>query len=156
MAGWSEDHMAAIGSLHSTLWFSWWNLVQLEIGRGHYGKVETTSWEGWEWYVANWQLQCCSPRLCRLRIDGLAPASKYRTYRSHASNIGPLSGSSCVTIGPKSLSPTPGLSHGRKNKATLDDGWASLSLVGKTSSECRGLFRLHGSQWKVVTYGDYP
>jgi hypothetical protein len=30
-----------------------------------------------EWFVKSWHLQGCSPRLCRLRIDGLDPASKY-------------------------------------------------------------------------------
>jgi hypothetical protein len=48
------------------------------------GKVE-------EWYMANWHLHGCSPRLCRLRTDGLAPASKYWTYRSHAGDMGPVS-----------------------------------------------------------------
>jgi hypothetical protein len=48
------------------------------------------------------------------------------------------------------------MSHGRRNKATQDDGWVSLSLIAKTFSGCRGLFRLRGSQQKVVTYGDCP
>jgi hypothetical protein len=30
-----------------------------------------------EWYMENRHLQDCIPRLCRLRTDGLAPASKY-------------------------------------------------------------------------------
>jgi hypothetical protein len=37
-----------------------------------------------EWYVKSWHLQGISPRLSWLRTDGLAPASKYWTYRSHA------------------------------------------------------------------------
>jgi hypothetical protein len=41
-----------------------------------------------EWYVESWHLQGCSPRLSRLRIDGLAPASKYWTYWSHAGVYG--------------------------------------------------------------------
>jgi hypothetical protein len=32
-----------------------------------------------------------APRLCRLRTDGLAPASKYWTYRSHTRDMGPVS-----------------------------------------------------------------
>jgi hypothetical protein len=36
-------------------------------------------------------LQGCSPRLCRLRTDGLAPMSKYWTYRSHDDVMGPIS-----------------------------------------------------------------
>jgi hypothetical protein len=30
--------------------------------------------------VERWHLQDCSPRLYRLRTDGLTPASKYLTY----------------------------------------------------------------------------
>jgi hypothetical protein len=32
----------------------------------------------------------CSPRLCWLRTDGLAPTSKYWTYRSHTGDMGPV------------------------------------------------------------------
>jgi hypothetical protein len=39
---------------------------------------------------------------------------------------------------------------------TQDDGWAILSLIAKTFSGCRDMFRLHGSQCKVVTYGNCP
>jgi hypothetical protein len=35
--------------------------------------------------VESQHLQDCCPRLCRFRIDGLAPASKYWMYWSHAS-----------------------------------------------------------------------
>jgi hypothetical protein len=96
------------------------------------------------------------PYLCRLRTDGLTPVSKYWMYQWHTTNMGPVSWGSCVTMGSKLLSPTPRLSHGRRNEATQVDGWASLSLVAKTFCGCRGLFRLHGSQWKVITYGDCP
>jgi hypothetical protein len=37
------------------------------------------------------RLQGCNPRLCQLRTDVLAPASKYWTYRSHAGDMGPVS-----------------------------------------------------------------
>jgi hypothetical protein len=53
-------------------------------GRPSVGKVE-------EWYVESWWLQGCSPRLCRLRTNGLAPVSKYWMYRLHAGDMGPLS-----------------------------------------------------------------
>jgi hypothetical protein len=36
-------------------------------------------------------LQGCSPRLCRLRTDGLAPVSKYLTYQSHTDDMGSVS-----------------------------------------------------------------
>jgi hypothetical protein len=35
-------------------------------------------------------LQGCSPCLCRLRTNGLAPVSKYWAYRSHAGDMGPV------------------------------------------------------------------
>jgi hypothetical protein len=57
-------------------------------GRPSVGKVR-------EWYVESRHLQGCSPCLCRLRTDGLAPASKYWTYRSHPSDIGPVSLVTC-------------------------------------------------------------
>jgi hypothetical protein len=46
MAKWSEDHVAAIGSLHSTPWFSKWNLVNWRPGGALRWKVETAGWEG--------------------------------------------------------------------------------------------------------------
>jgi hypothetical protein len=44
-----------------------------------------------EWYVESWHLQDCNICLCRLRTDGLAPASKYWTYRSHVGNMSLIS-----------------------------------------------------------------
>jgi hypothetical protein len=41
-----------------------------------------------KWYVVSRHLQGCSPHLCRLRTDGLAPASKYWTYRSRVGDMG--------------------------------------------------------------------
>jgi hypothetical protein len=41
--------------------------------------------------VASRHLQGYSPRLCRLRTDGLAPASKYWTCWSHAGDMCPVS-----------------------------------------------------------------
>jgi hypothetical protein len=40
-------------------------------------KVETIGWEGRRVDVVSRHLQGCIPRLCQLRTDGLAPASKY-------------------------------------------------------------------------------
>jgi hypothetical protein len=37
------------------------------------------------------RLQGCNPRLYRLKTDGLAPVSKYWTYRSHVSDMSPIS-----------------------------------------------------------------
>jgi hypothetical protein len=67
-----------------------------------------------EWYVASWHLQGCSPRLCRFRIDGLSPMSKYWTYRSPASIYGPRKLSSWSSTGGW-LTPTASLaSSGEK------------------------------------------
>jgi hypothetical protein len=41
--------------------------------------------------------QGCSPHLCQLRTDGLAPVSKYRMYRLHAGVYGPSKLSSWLT-----------------------------------------------------------
>jgi hypothetical protein len=38
---------------------------------------ESSVAKGGECDVESWYLQGCSPRLCWLRIDGLAPVSKY-------------------------------------------------------------------------------
>jgi hypothetical protein len=61
-----------------------------------------------EWYVVRRHLEGCSPRLCRLSTDGLAPASKYWTYRSHASVYGPSKPSSWSPTGAW-LTPTTSL-----------------------------------------------
>jgi hypothetical protein len=48
-----------------------------------------------ERYVESRHLQGCIPHLCQLRIDGLAAVSKYWTYRSHVSDMGPVSLIAC-------------------------------------------------------------
>jgi hypothetical protein len=74
MVEWSEDHVAAIGSLNSKpLGVKW---------RSPIGKVR-------DWYVESRHLKGCSPRLCRLMTDGLTPTSKYWIYRSHTGVYGP-------------------------------------------------------------------
>jgi hypothetical protein len=75
MAEWLEDHVTAIGSLNSNFslfgssWLNW------RPGGAPRWKVEATGWEGR--YVESRHLQGCSPHLCRLSTDGLAPVSKY-------------------------------------------------------------------------------
>jgi hypothetical protein len=44
-----------------------------------------------DWYVESRCLQGCSPCLCRLRTDELAPTSKYWTYRLHVDDMGLVS-----------------------------------------------------------------
>jgi hypothetical protein len=43
---------------------------------------------------SSWIVLCGSPRLCRLRIEGLVPMSKYWTYQSHTGVYGPSKPSS--------------------------------------------------------------
>jgi hypothetical protein len=77
MAEWSKDHMVDIGSIaqHFGLvdgtWLNW------RLGGALRGKWRQLVGKVREWYVASRHLQGCSPRLCRLRTDGLAPVRKY-------------------------------------------------------------------------------
>jgi hypothetical protein len=75
------------------------------------------------WCVESRHLPGCSPRLCRLRTDRLAPASKYWMYRSHTGVMGPVSWCSYITTWSKPLSPTPRLSWGRGIR------WPKMMLV---------------------------
>jgi hypothetical protein len=77
MAEWSEDHMATIGSLNLNFSLVGGIGCNWRSGGALRWKVETTDWKGREWYVESRHLQGCSPRLCRLRTDGLAPVRKY-------------------------------------------------------------------------------
>jgi hypothetical protein len=78
MAEWSEDHVAAVGyfntehfGLVDKTWLNW------RLGRALRGKWRQLVGKVEEWYAVSQHLQGCSPRLCRLRTDGLAPVSKY-------------------------------------------------------------------------------
>jgi hypothetical protein len=65
---------------------------KMEIGRGQLGgPVEHLEGKGGESAMAIPRFLCGSPRLCRLRTEGSVPVSKYRTYRSHAGDMGPVS-----------------------------------------------------------------
>jgi hypothetical protein len=73
MVEWSEDHVAAIGSLNLNL-----GLINgLWLARPLGGKWRPLVGKVGEWCVKSWHLQGCSPRLHLLRTDGLAPMSKY-------------------------------------------------------------------------------
>jgi hypothetical protein len=78
MAEWSEDHVAAVGyfnierfALVDKTWLNW------KSGGALRGKWRQVIGKVREWYAASRHLQGCSPRLCWLSTDGLAPASKY-------------------------------------------------------------------------------
>jgi hypothetical protein len=67
----------------------------MEIGWDHLGgPVEHSEGKDRESVVAILRFLCGSPCLCRLRIEGLIPVSKYWTYRSHAGDYGPSKPSS--------------------------------------------------------------
>jgi hypothetical protein len=92
MAEWSKDHVAAIGSLKT----KHFGLLAKTWLKGRPGGAIWGKWGSWlgrsgSGYVASQHLQDCSPRLYRLRTVWLAPASKFRTYRSHAGDMGPVS-----------------------------------------------------------------
>jgi hypothetical protein len=62
-----------------------------EIERGQLGgPVEHSEGKGGESVVIILRFLCGSPRLCRLRTEGLIPVSKYWMYWSHAGDIGPV------------------------------------------------------------------
>jgi hypothetical protein len=109
-----------------------------------------------ECYVESWHLQGCSPRLCRLRTNGLAPVSKYWTYRSHAGDMGPVSLVAC---------------HQQKLSFSLllhwlawEKNWVwtrgsviqrALDCVGSPfSQEQWDPSKSIDDSWKVATYGD--
>jgi hypothetical protein len=53
--------------------------------------VEHSEGKGGESAMAIPRCLCGSPHLCRLRTEGLVTVSKYRTYRLHAVDMGPVS-----------------------------------------------------------------
>jgi hypothetical protein len=77
MVEWSKDHMTVIGSLNSTLCFMDRTWLNWRSGGALRWKVRPSVNKFEEWYVASQHLQGCSPRLHRLRTDGLVPVSKY-------------------------------------------------------------------------------
>jgi hypothetical protein len=75
-------------------------MVKLETGREPLGgKWRPSVGKVREWYVESRHLQSCSPHLCQLRTDELAPVSKYWTYWSHTGIYGPSKPSSWSPIG---------------------------------------------------------
>jgi hypothetical protein len=92
MVEWSEDHVVAIGPFKLEPWNLCFISDKMETGRAQLGgPVEHSEGKGGESAVAILRFLCDSPHLCRLRTEGLVPVSKYRTYRSHAGDMGPVS-----------------------------------------------------------------
>jgi hypothetical protein len=67
-------------------------------------------------------LFCGSPRLCRLRTEGLVPVSKYWTYRSHAGVSGPSK--------PSSWSSTEAWLKSTASLAGLRRNWVQMACYG--------------------------
>jgi hypothetical protein len=70
-------------------------LDKMETGRDHLGgSVEHSEGKSGESVVTIPRFLCGSPRLCRLRTEGLVSMSMYWMYRSHAGVYGPSKPSS--------------------------------------------------------------
>jgi hypothetical protein len=107
MAEWSEDHVAAIWSLNSKLWFSssWLNWRPSGV---HRWKVETTDWEGRGVVCDKSVPPRLYPLLESVNDRWVGPASKYWMYWSHAGVYGPSKLSSWSPTGAW-LTPTASL-----------------------------------------------
>jgi hypothetical protein len=92
MAEWSEDHVAAIDPFKLEPWNLSLMSNKMETGRGQLGgPVEHSEGKNGKSVVIISRFLCGSPRPCRLRTEGLIRMSKYRMYRSHASDMDPVS-----------------------------------------------------------------
>jgi hypothetical protein len=92
MTEWSEDHVAAIGPFKLEPWNLCLMSDKMETRRGQLGRpVKHSEGKDGESAMAILRFLCGSPHLCRLRTEGLVLVSKYRTYRSHAGDMGPVS-----------------------------------------------------------------
>jgi hypothetical protein len=111
-----------------------------------------------EWYLKSRHLQGCSPRLCRLRTEGLVPLSKYWTYRSHPSDMGPVS----LVVGCQQKLDFSPLFHWLLWERSWVqscglDGRYAMDYVGSPSSRVQWVCsNLLMTVWKVATYGDWP
>jgi hypothetical protein len=107
-----------------------------------------------EWCVESWHLQGCSSRLCRLSIVGLAPMSKYWTYRSHAGDMGPVS---LVVYHWQILGFAPTAS-----KLAQERNW--VRIMSACCGLCRepffsgavALLNFVDDSWKAAKYRNYP
>jgi hypothetical protein len=109
-----------------------------------------------KWYVESRHLEGCSPRLCRLRTDGLAPVSKYWIYRSHAGDIGLVN----IVVGRQQELGLRPLLHwlARERSWVWTRGSVSRRVVDCVGSifsqELWDLSKSVGVSWKVAMYGD--
>jgi hypothetical protein len=131
-------------------------LDKMETGWGHLGRpVEHSEGKGGESAVVILRFLCGSPRLCRLRTEGLVPVSKYWTYRSHDDVYGPGKASSWL---PTYAWLCPWLARKRNwiwthrsiNRRAMD---CVRSPFSREQWRCSNLLM---TTWKVATYGDCP
>jgi hypothetical protein len=106
-------------------------------------------------YMASQHLQACSPHLCRLRTDGLAPVSKYWTYRSQAGDMDPVS----VVVGCQQKLDFSPLSHWLLWERNLvrthgSDDRRAMDCVRSLSSRVQWIYlNLLTVVWKVAICG---
>jgi hypothetical protein len=75
-AEWSKDHVLAIGA-YTLLYLGYYYWRKWRLDGAIRGSVEDLEGKDGESVVAILRFLCGSPRLCRLRIEGLIPVSKY-------------------------------------------------------------------------------
>jgi hypothetical protein len=102
--------------------------------------------KGGESDVVNRHLQCCSPRLFRLRTDGLAPASMYWTYGSHAGDMCPVNRCSLLPTDAW-LFPTASMDVVRKKLVT--DPWIGMEALFLRSS---GFVQIYWWLWERLPH----
>jgi hypothetical protein len=107
--------------------------------------------------MESWYLQGYSPCLCQLRTDGLAPTSKYWTYRSHVGDMGPVS----LVVGRQQkvcFAPTAILvGSGEKlgSDPRIDQSMCYWLCQEPFFSRVVALLNSVDDSWKVIMYCDY-
>jgi hypothetical protein len=121
----------------------------MEIGRGHLGgPVGWSEEKGRESVVAISRFPCGSPRLCRLRTEGLVPVNKYWMYLSHAGVYGLNKPSSRLSIKVCLFSTASLVVVGESWVRTCGSvSWCGVDYVGSPSSQrqwiCSNLLTTH-------------
>jgi hypothetical protein len=124
---------------------------KMETRQSHLGGlVEHSEEEGRESVVAILMFLCCSPRMCRLRTEGLVPVNKYWMYHSHASDMGPVS---LVVCCQKMF----GFLHCFIGWLERENGYGPADRSTDVLWIVSGVISLgSGDSWKVAMYGDRP
>jgi hypothetical protein len=130
----------------------------METGQGHLGgPVKHSEGKGGESAIAILRFLCGSPRLCQLRNERLVPVSKYWTYRSHASDMGPVRLVACCRYMFGFLHCFIGWLGREIEYGPMDRSAGVLWIVsGALFSGVVTLSNSVGDSWKIATYGDRP